>query len=315
MNIRRREDAPKLRLRIVGVYVNCMRRQKLLVIIGCIEVAMMTVAITGCNSTKSTSNEKTFTSESIVYSLSEAETAVINVTADDDIERQETENLVETNKTEPIAEATYAQVSYHSCSEHENNGTHVITNPEYIDELIKEVTTYYRKLNDEMDGDVITVDDMTTGWSGYTISFGNENDSFIALSATDNGVCKWSGDNYFEEEGLRFQTDTAIYKWMKKLYKKAGKQNDNPKGHKLVYLNGKLYQDTGAKSDIVAHNENADGVLGANVGEEEYPYEHGKTNFGVGYKYQFVGENTLDVCITDKSGTEKTWQRFAIVEN
>ena len=72
----------------------------------------------------------------------------------------------------------------------------------------------------------------------------------------------------------------------------------------MVMVNGELYFDTGRESDITGRCGVMDGEIDSTVDSTQIPTEDNQSNFGSGYGYQFVDENSIDVCINEK------WMRF-----
>lgn len=78
---------------------------------------------------------------------------------------------------------------------------------------------------------------------------------------------------------------------------------------KMVRVDGKLYRATGEESDIDARCGNMDGEITTSVDITEIPLEDRQSNFGSGYGYQYVGEGSIDVYMSDGS-QELKWMRF-----
>lgn len=72
----------------------------------------------------------------------------------------------------------------------------------------------------------------------------------------------------------------------------------------MVMINGELYYDTGKESDITGRCGVLDGEITSEVDGTQIPAEDNQSNFGVGYGYQRIDENSLDIYIND------TWIRF-----
>lgn len=71
-----------------------------------------------------------------------------------------------------------------------------------------------------------------------------------------------------------------------------------------VMVKDEIYTSTNNKSDITARCGMMDGEITSTVEASEIPTENNQSNFGIGYGYQFVDENSLDVYMNDK------WIRF-----
>ncbi len=72
----------------------------------------------------------------------------------------------------------------------------------------------------------------------------------------------------------------------------------------MVMIKGKLYLDTGKESDISGRCGVMDGEITSTVEPFEKPTQDNQSNFGSGYEYQFVDENSIDIYMNGK------WMRF-----
>lgn len=72
----------------------------------------------------------------------------------------------------------------------------------------------------------------------------------------------------------------------------------------MVRLNGTLYLDTGKESDLTGRCGVMDGQITSTVEPFEKPTKDDQSNFGVGYEYQFINDNSIDIYMNDK------WIRF-----
>jgi hypothetical protein len=72
----------------------------------------------------------------------------------------------------------------------------------------------------------------------------------------------------------------------------------------MVMVNGEIYLDTGKESDINGRCGVMDGEITSTVDGSEIPVEDNQSNFGQGYEYQFVDENSIDIFMNEK------WIRF-----
>lgn len=77
---------------------------------------------------------------------------------------------------------------------------------------------------------------------------------------------------------------------------------------RMVMLEGKLYVDAG-ESDIEARCGNMDGSILSSVESGKYPEEDYQSNFGSGYGFQYVDENSIDINIGEQ------WIRFEALDN
>lgn len=72
----------------------------------------------------------------------------------------------------------------------------------------------------------------------------------------------------------------------------------------MLMVDGKLYYDTGEESDIKGRCGVMDGEITSTVDGSEIPTKDNQSNFGEGYGYQFVSQNSIDVYMNEK------WIRF-----
>lgn len=72
----------------------------------------------------------------------------------------------------------------------------------------------------------------------------------------------------------------------------------------MVRVGGKLYLDTGKESDISARCGVMDGKITSTVEPFEKPTQDDQSNFGSGYEYQFINDNSIDIYMNKK------WIRF-----
>lgn len=72
----------------------------------------------------------------------------------------------------------------------------------------------------------------------------------------------------------------------------------------MVRIKEKLYLDTGKESDIGARCGVMDGKITSTVEPFEKPTKENQSNFGSGFEYQFVSDNSIDIYMNGK------WIRF-----
>lgn len=72
----------------------------------------------------------------------------------------------------------------------------------------------------------------------------------------------------------------------------------------MVMVNGELYLDTGRESDIEGRCGVMDGEITTTVDTSKIPIQDNQSNFGDGYGYQYVDENSIDLYMNEK------WIRF-----
>lgn len=68
----------------------------------------------------------------------------------------------------------------------------------------------------------------------------------------------------------------------------------------MVRVDGKYYYDTGKGSDASGRDTEADGEITSTVPGDEIPQEDNQSNFGSGYIYRYVRDDTLEICINEK---------------
>lgn len=71
-----------------------------------------------------------------------------------------------------------------------------------------------------------------------------------------------------------------------------------------VMVRGELYQSTGRESKLKVRCGTPDGEIQSTVDTSEKPQKDDESNFGTGYEYQFMGDDTIEVCI------ERQWIVF-----
>ena len=64
---------------------------------------------------------------------------------------------------------------------------------------------------------------------------------------------------------------------------------------RAVCIDGVLYYDTGAVSDMEYRCGTPDGVITDTTDADALPTEDGQSNFGTGYGYQFAADGTVEV--------------------
>lgn len=72
----------------------------------------------------------------------------------------------------------------------------------------------------------------------------------------------------------------------------------------MVMINGELYLDTNREININSRCGVMDGEISSTVDGSEIPTQDNQSNFGVGYGYQYVDENSIDIYMNEK------WIRF-----
>ncbi len=76
----------------------------------------------------------------------------------------------------------------------------------------------------------------------------------------------------------------------------------------LIMIDGKLYYNTGEESAVDGRCGVMDGEIASSVGAEQTPMENDQSNFGTGYGYQRMSEDTVELLMDDR------WIVFESVE-
>lgn len=92
----------------------------------------------------------------------------------------------------------------------------------------------------------------------------------------------------------------AQYIFVSRQYITEVRQNEVPPSSRLVMLNGYLYAGTGEESTVSGRCGTMDGYIRSTVPADQTPTEHGQSNFGTDYSYQFLSPEELDVVIDGK---------------
>lgn len=72
----------------------------------------------------------------------------------------------------------------------------------------------------------------------------------------------------------------------------------------MLMIKGEIYFDTNRESDINGRCGVMDGKIASTVDASEIPTQDNQSNFGSGYEYQYVDENSIDIYMNEK------WIRF-----
>lgn len=72
----------------------------------------------------------------------------------------------------------------------------------------------------------------------------------------------------------------------------------------MVMISGELYFDTNRESDINGRCGVMDGKISSTVDASKIPTQDNQSNFGEGYEYQYVDEDSIDIYMNEK------WIRF-----
>ncbi len=146
---------------------------------------------------------------------------------------------------------------------------------------------------------LISVDDVLPGYDTIAdASYPLCNEFYAAIRADEpedsparllyNWVCSEEGEQTLIDAG----------------YVPAEEESEEWDRHPMVMVNGELYYDTGRESDITGRCGVMDGEITSEVDGTEVPTADNQSNFGSGFGYQFVDENSIDIYMNDK------WMRF-----
>lgn len=64
-----------------------------------------------------------------------------------------------------------------------------------------------------------------------------------------------------------------------------------------IMVRGELYQSTGRESELTVRCGTMDGEITSTVASSEKPQDENESNFGTGYGYQYMAEDTIEVRI------------------
>lgn len=127
----------------------------------------------------------------------------------------------------------------------------------------------------------------------------------------DNAEISWVSDPHFYKEGniivLYVGNNQEVINKLEEIigsqFAGASKKYLSDR-RPMVMIDGELYFDTNRESDIKGRCGVMDGEISSMVDGSEIPTLDNQSNFGDGYKYQFVGGNSIDLFMNNK------WIRF-----
>lgn len=137
--------------------------------------------------------------------------------------------------------------------------------------------------------------------------FAKVQDSLIRLveNKYDATFVEQAGSGYiFKSEDKTIIMSTEVYLKYYNVWEVTAKQTALADLIPMVRIKGKLYLDTGKESDIGARCGVMDGEITSTVEPFEEPTQDNQSNFGIGYGYQFVDDNSVDIFMNGK------WFRF-----
>lgn len=135
----------------------------------------------------------------------------------------------------------------------------------------------------------------------FTFKIKNEKELILESFPDDEPLKK--GSLYIYEEDSKEIRDTEINQEQDK---EISDKETNNKGKEnlsdlppMVMVNNKLYMDTGKIAEMKKCGT-WDGEITSQVASNQKPTENNQSNFGVGFGYQYGGEEGIDVYMNDK---------------
>ncbi len=208
---------------------------------------------------------------------------------------------------EVISKVSKIEVQYHSCDNPNDKKEAMITNPEYVKEVMIYLNEAYVSLEEK--GSIVGMSD---GFTGYSILFYEEDNKIGSVLGQKNGIYDVYAEKYLSWKENRYQSDKKLYQWMEELYSKSSTRKNNPDKIQIVRLDGKLYYDANKESEIKNRSDKMDGKINSQVEINEIPFKSNQSNFGVGYGYQYIDERSVDVYIVKEGQKSGTWRRYEL---
>lgn len=144
----------------------------------------------------------------------------------------------------------------------------------------------------------------STGYTGYSfkttiyLNNGEEADGWNNFIINSKDTIRKDPFFYNVVEG------SIDYQYIKTLIQEQNRSAELYDLIPMVRIDGRLYLDTGKESDITGRCGVMDGQITSTVEPFEKPTKDDQSNFGVGYEYQFINDNSIDIYMNDK------WIRF-----
>ena len=145
---------------------------------------------------------------------------------------------------------------------------------------------------------------VSTGYTGYSfkttiyLNNGEEADGWNNFIINSKDTIRKDPFFYNVVEG------SIDYQYIKTLIQEQNRSAELYDLIPMVRIDGRLYLDTGKESDITGRCGVMDGQITSTVEPFEKPTKDDQSNFGVGYEYQFINDNSIDIYMNDK------WIRF-----
>ena len=145
---------------------------------------------------------------------------------------------------------------------------------------------------------------LSSGYVGYSFKitiYGNDGEK---IDGWNNFIIN-SKDTIRKDPFFYKVVEGSIdYQYIKDLVEKKNTKQELYDLIPMVMVKGKLYLDTGKESDINGRCGVMDGKITSTVEPFEKPTQDNQSNFGAGYEYQYVDENSIDIYMNGK------WMRF-----
>ena len=141
---------------------------------------------------------------------------------------------------------------------------------------------------------------VSTGYTGY---------SFKTTIYLNNGEEANGWNNFIINSKDTIRKDSFFYnvvegsidyQYIKTLIQEQNRSAELYDLIPMVRIDGRLYLDTGKESDITGRCGVMDGQITSTVEPFEKPTKDDQSNFGVGYEYQFINDNSIDIYMNDK---------------
>lgn len=113
--------------------------------------------------------------------------------------------------------------------------------------------------------------------------------------------CEPVNSSNFDEYGVidaeRQMSENYLINQQETLSDAEVEQNSTQSSERLAMIDGKLYRDTGRKSEVEARCGTPDGIISSAVASGDIPAEDNQSNFGCEYDYQYWGDGVVEIKI------------------
>lgn len=149
-------------------------------------------------------------------------------------------------------------------------------------------------------------------WAKYEMHGMNR---MVYLDIVENGITVESTSGYMKFDGTTFMIKdlekglfekeeyryTVTSQTPEQTTESTGETEENQVDlPSMCMVNGTLYLDTGRESTLTGRCGTSDGEITSTVAQNQKPTEDNQSNFGTGYSYQRVDENTIELLINEK---------------